>query len=1132
MTTCRTVLIEDVPASDDAFGPEGPHNRVARAIAELIRSESGGKVVGLEGSWGSGKSTVVNLVRRHFANDQQVAVQVFDAWAHEGDPLRRSYLERLIRDLQDRGWVAKARWDEILQRISLKKRDAQSKTRTRPTLLGQAFALSALLVPFGTAHVTNALREGVTFGWGLPPSKQFIFGAALSLAPILVAIANLLQALVRRRAVEWSLLQQNETESFTTTTEFPNPTSIEFEKYFGDLMREALGESEKDRRLVLVVDNLDRVDADSALSIWSTLQTFLQDRRLRSESWFNRLWVIVPFDPTGLRKLWEAGAAPENTGGDKISAGDATAESFFDKSFQIRFYIAPPVLSDWREFLDGLLAKALPDHKEQDRHSVYRVYEHCTRQRLTPPTPRELIVFVNQIGAIHRQWLDEFPVEHVAYFVLERRKNVRLIESLRKGTVPRPDDAHLFADGGLTDSLAGLAFNVRSSKGRELLLSEPIRQALLGDGDLKELAESHPDGFWPVLELVVPTLVDADPATVGRAAMKLHYSALLDPRRRETRTVLEFLRNAAARMTSFEKWDYEMAEGVAALCRLLRDDSAGKLLRACADAMEAEAKPSPEPATLVRSLDIVLDVAEELGQEGILPDVIRLRLDPMGWRQACMVLAENDRNAYWRRIAPTASADEVVTEIQGRVAAGTFSSEDVVEIRVSSESALGASWQKLIPSIEQRIDSGQNAPPEEVHNLLAALWTIRRIASSAAEEALSRLVTQGHVANHLHRCRKARHEAGKAMCVFTSLYFTPEGAAPAAVGASAAGHQALIQLLASPTEGLITHIVELMRRFEVFDWPLRVLDARRPADPLISQCLRHVAEGDEVARTYTNAELVRRWLLIAEALKEGESESVFVDLVRKLDKEQGLSEAICNGAFSTTDARLYALIAELSAQGSPFLAWCRQGLEALPKAEWRSDLSGTASCCQLALVLRARNAGPRLSTEFYDALSEHARELTQGGAATRDGIDWPELLNCLPEGIRTAFRDRLLSLAVSRDGRIAGLFFDIYGGELASAKDWRRPHTVTHLFSPLVRERSVAGLAWLRNALEQDPAAVTLAAEQEEFRERLQRQLEEAQERQSEADVHIGAIATMLGLTPKMDAASTMEEERTEDATE
>lgn len=26
MTRCRTVLIEDVPASDDAFGPEGPMN--------------------------------------------------------------------------------------------------------------------------------------------------------------------------------------------------------------------------------------------------------------------------------------------------------------------------------------------------------------------------------------------------------------------------------------------------------------------------------------------------------------------------------------------------------------------------------------------------------------------------------------------------------------------------------------------------------------------------------------------------------------------------------------------------------------------------------------------------------------------------------------------------------------------------------------------------------------------------------------------------------------------------------------------------------------------------------------------------------------------------------------------------
>ena len=64
----RTLLLDDVPASEDEFasdGSPGPHQRVADAIVELISSpdEKGGKIIGLEGGWGSGKSTVVRFIR-------------------------------------------------------------------------------------------------------------------------------------------------------------------------------------------------------------------------------------------------------------------------------------------------------------------------------------------------------------------------------------------------------------------------------------------------------------------------------------------------------------------------------------------------------------------------------------------------------------------------------------------------------------------------------------------------------------------------------------------------------------------------------------------------------------------------------------------------------------------------------------------------------------------------------------------------------------------------------------------------------------------------------------------------------------------------------------------------------------
>ena len=84
----KTTLLDDSPATSDAFGA---HQRIAGAVLQLVENEPGGKAIALIGQWGSGKSTVVNLAQN--AAPKNVGVFVFDAWAHQGDPLRRTFLE-------------------------------------------------------------------------------------------------------------------------------------------------------------------------------------------------------------------------------------------------------------------------------------------------------------------------------------------------------------------------------------------------------------------------------------------------------------------------------------------------------------------------------------------------------------------------------------------------------------------------------------------------------------------------------------------------------------------------------------------------------------------------------------------------------------------------------------------------------------------------------------------------------------------------------------------------------------------------------------------------------------------------------------------------------------------------------
>ncbi len=79
---CPTRTVDDAPAEDDVFGSHAP---IADAVHELVTTEAGGRTIGLESGWGSGKSTVVRLLSQRL-DGPEAKVVVFDAWAHEGDP--------------------------------------------------------------------------------------------------------------------------------------------------------------------------------------------------------------------------------------------------------------------------------------------------------------------------------------------------------------------------------------------------------------------------------------------------------------------------------------------------------------------------------------------------------------------------------------------------------------------------------------------------------------------------------------------------------------------------------------------------------------------------------------------------------------------------------------------------------------------------------------------------------------------------------------------------------------------------------------------------------------------------------------------------------------------------------------
>jgi len=60
------------------------------------------RAIGLFGKWGSGKTTIINLLRDKLKADK-VAFVKFDIWKHEKDSLRRVFLKELVKQCKSSG---------------------------------------------------------------------------------------------------------------------------------------------------------------------------------------------------------------------------------------------------------------------------------------------------------------------------------------------------------------------------------------------------------------------------------------------------------------------------------------------------------------------------------------------------------------------------------------------------------------------------------------------------------------------------------------------------------------------------------------------------------------------------------------------------------------------------------------------------------------------------------------------------------------------------------------------------------------------------------------------------------------------------------------------------------------------
>lgn len=501
-------LLHEEVVAKDAF-KHNTHENAADTIAELIKREACGATVGLEGPWGGGKSTVLHILRQKLLRCAHVFL--FDAWAHEGDCLRQVFLSSMIADFLSSGKdpteglsVDAVFLNNKAEIISGRKKVSKINNHRKPTWQG--------IVAVGVAGffaIGLSLVQLATDDLGDLNQPYACLCCLLCAMPFALSVLYwLVLGLVYKRwfdASDWAFLQ---TDSDCTVTQEVSDsverTSVEFSRMFAEIM-ERITSDNPGMKFVIAIDNLDRIPQENALALWSTMQTFLQKRsglKGGDDKWFDRLWLLVPYDPEGIAHMWA---------GDVIDAGAAhkKANSFMDKSFQVRVEVPLPVLTDWEDFAHNQFKAAFGDGCKDEQSEAIRILKIMRQGVASIPTPREIKTFVNQFAILLEQFegLGISASVLAAYAVRRFVDTDRLtVEQVRKMLVN--DDEKLigqksaFLPADWKQQFAGVVFGVDPKCGMQLLLEPVIVEAMEDPSGekFKGLVSLHGDAVWMVFE--------------------------------------------------------------------------------------------------------------------------------------------------------------------------------------------------------------------------------------------------------------------------------------------------------------------------------------------------------------------------------------------------------------------------------------------------------------------------------------------------------------------------------------------------------------------------------------------------------------------------------------------------------
>ena len=1022
---------------------------------------------------------------------------------------------------------------ERMDELAKRRREETTRVTPRLTPQGVKFAFSLLAVPIGSALFGAGLSLlGSKDVSELLRAVLITLGIAFALAPaIYYGYLGVIGYCKRKRKGRTSkeggwlnelpalVTGQASTESRTVVSQSPDPTSIEFESVFRGLLDEAL--EPEDRKLLIVVDNLDRVEPSDALSIWSTLQTFLGHKEYQRPDWIDRLWILIPYDDKAILRLWD-GSGP--------SANSKLAASFLDKTFQLRFRVPPLLLSNWREFLRDALEQALPDHPEEDYHGVFRAFATKGGPDTSAPTPRDLKTLVNQVGALHREWQDEFPLSHLACYVLFQRD----CEDVRKALLSNDNIEFLSRIIGQDwrGIIAALHFGMPVEVARQLLLRIPIQNALAeGDGKaLSDLESTHGAGFWSVLEDTVPAGANdwdsVAPADLAISAAALADSQLFDQphSQPEPEALRSTIRTAAVAVEAWIPFDADTAQRMVRVGHLVGNPeevfpallAGASNARVGTSAVERQER-GVSPAVWMSSAFTLVEGLAKLGTGEYLELGIEVPLSAEQWVDVSHEVMEKDPSGRLLQYFELRAVQAIDEQLAQQIANNQLDENTFTPVYTAMATRSKSAMNSLATQVFSRLQSGESFPGDQIAHLVKTV-RVSDLAGLIEQEEYTRLAERGHYLHHLHHAVSENHAEAVSECMFGFLQAVPDGREPSHVGNSSAGYQNLNELLQNPDRvpGSVEHFAFLAKETRKLPVVFKMTSEEGPVPPFVARVLHTLLTSKDVPKP---PDLVsEKWAVIREVLGEGEESSEsFEAFLKDLPGIDNLVAGILGETFDVRDSALYLALLR-SSTSTDFVTWCVGGLSSVSKDAWSEAITAQGDLFDLVMELKMRGLKMALGTTYYDSLVDYAEQVSDGSVSAITYESWSDLFALLDGNHRELFHRRAYETLKNSEGEASEEFFALFGDILSGRSILTSDQRfIDEVCRPILDADNESGIAWIADLAEADASLFTSnsdPAAASDFKGRIQQRLDDAEEEDPTLS-NLKRIGATLGIDPE-----------------